>query len=98
MALFGKKEAEAVDDLVPKKSDFVEKIAQEVIRKDKVDGLVRKHEMEQFYHEKSQSEKIAELKAELAKKDKEIEELKEEIRALRGKAGGVGMGGSPAGR
>jgi len=98
MALFGKKDTDAIDDLVPKKSDYVEKIAQETIRKDKVDTLVRRSEMEQFYHEKSQSEKIAELKAELAKKDKEIDELKEEIRALRGKAGGVGIGGGPAQR
>ncbi|WP_064496466.1 hypothetical protein [Methanocaldococcus jannaschii] len=95
MGLFKKeKDNGVIDDLVPKKSDYVEKIAQEAIRKDKVDALVRKHEMEQFYHEVSQNEKIAELKAELAKKEKEIEELKEEIRGLKGKAGGLGIGGS----
>jgi len=98
MALFGKNNSEAMDDLVPKKSDYVEKIAEKKIKEKEYDDVVAETKMRKFYHEIAQNEKIAELKAELAKKEKEIEELKEEIRALRGKAGGIGMAGSPAGR
>ncbi|MBW9222442.1 hypothetical protein KKP97_05285 [Methanothermococcus sp. SCGC AD-155-C09] len=92
MALFGSNKS-SIDDLEPKKSDYVEKIADERIRKNEVSKLIRYREMEQFHHEKTQNEQISDLKAELAKKDKEIEELKEEIRAMRGKVGGVGVAG-----
>jgi len=92
MALFGKKKL-SIDDLEPKKSDYVEKIARDQIKVNELERLIRIREMEQFYHEKTQNEQISDLKAELAKKDKEIEELKEEIRAMRGKVGGVGVAG-----
>jgi predicted RNase H-like nuclease (RuvC/YqgF family) len=100
MALFGKKEKETgvVDDLVPKKSDFVEKIAEQKIKEKEYDDVVLETKMRKFHHEMTQNEQIAALKAELAKKDKEIEELKEEIRSLKGKAGGIGIGGGPAPR
>jgi len=100
MPLFGgnnNKEA-TVDDLVPKKSDYVEKIAERKIKEKEYDDVVADVKMRKFYHEMTQNEQISELKAALVKKEKEIEELKEEIRALRGKVGGTGIGGSQTGR
>jgi predicted RNase H-like nuclease (RuvC/YqgF family) len=97
MGLFDKK-TDAADDLVPKKSDYVEKIAERKIKEKEYDDVVAETKMRKFFHEQTQNENIAELKAELAKKDKEIEELKEEIRAMRGKTGGVGIGGGASAR
>ena len=96
MGIFDK--SNTADDLVPKKSDYVEKIAEKKIKEKEYDDVVAETKMRKFYHEQTQNEQIAALKAELAKKDKEIEELKEEFRAMRGKAGGVGIGGGVSAR
>ncbi|AEH06298.1 hypothetical protein [Methanothermococcus okinawensis] len=105
MALFGGKKVEATqavnptpDDLMMGKSDVVEKIAEKKIKEKEYDDVVAETKMRKFYHENTQNEKIAKLEAELAKKDKEIDELKEEIRSIKGKTGGIGIGGGTSNR
>jgi|GEM_PF-4437529 len=99
MGLLGnKKDDSALDDLVPKKSDYVEKIAEKKVKEKEYDDVVMESKMRKFYHEIEQDKKFMEMKTEIDKLRKENEELKEEIRFLKGKSGGMGIGGGQVGR